>query len=72
MRDRDAADHRLLIFLTESSYPSFVALLQIHTSFFIFHHRELVSLASGTAVSGFGLWLVSRWAAKNEAGPRDS
>jgi hypothetical protein len=69
---------RLLILLTESSnpfhsftvHPSFLGLLQYHTTSFIFYHREPVSLASGTAVSGLGLWLVSRWASKSEVALR--
>jgi hypothetical protein len=47
-----------------TGHPSFLALLQSRTSSFILYHRDLVSLASGTAVSGLGLWLVSRWASK--------
>ena len=47
--------------LLESSY-------QHQMLSFMFYHRDLISLASGTAVSGFGLWLVSRWASKKDVG----
>lgn len=63
------------LFLLESSFPfnsftahpSYLATVQSHIYSFIFYHRDLLSLACGTAASGFGLWLVSRCASRNEA-----
>lgn len=49
-----------------TAHPSILALARFHIFHFIFGHRELFSLAGGAAVSGFGLWLVSRWASQNE------
>jgi hypothetical protein len=49
------------------AHQSFLALVMFYIFSFLFHHLGLFSLACGAAVSGFGLWLVSRWASKNEA-----
>jgi hypothetical protein len=62
-------------FLLKASFPfdsftahlSYLAPVQFHIYSFMFYHRDLLSLACGTAVSGFGLWLVSRCASRNEA-----
>lgn len=50
-----------------TAHPGILALVRFHTFSFIFHHRVLLSLACGAALSGFGLWLVSRWASQSEA-----
>jgi hypothetical protein len=50
-----------------NAHPSFFVSLQVRIFSFILRHRDLFSLACGTAVSGLGLWLVARSASKQAA-----
>jgi hypothetical protein len=50
-----------------TAQPSSLSLMQVHISSFIFDHLAFLSLASGAALSGFGLWLASRWISKHQA-----
>jgi hypothetical protein len=48
-------------------HPSLLATLLLHMAYFLVHYHHVLSLACGTAVSGLGLWLASRWASRREA-----